>query len=1174
MKWSFAEAFLRTAAANLLLRLSSLRAETLVFDQPECAGLSGFRAHWDRPIPVAEDGLRVGVDKVVTNRGQTAIWGGDKPGPLCFDAVHRALLVRFPGAAEKIAAALAEGRRIEKVELRLPYLDEEIWPPGRVDYPVPDGYRYRMNWGVDQKWRERRPNWHAMAYALRKPWMADPVRGPTYNAAINGALYWKRFGALSPEEDRFPVPFGPTELSSMNPEGRMDVSAVLAEEAFGKTLADRLRVFSDYGFLLQKWEVYDARFLDGSDAYEWASSSGPRAILIWRPSLVVTLAAGLPQTVGAVAPLDVAALADQYRERPQGAPTAVVPSPERVQALNAALLARPAWMPEWQYAHVRQLMGLKSGGAVRPFFYWALPSHVVNRAIEEGQRAARAAGATSDPDYAVYLTWLDYWNGEPPRFWSGHLTAQQTITTWYQFREALPEPVQESIRRSWTAWLMPDRETAPTDRQRRDFTDTSGLLVHPMADDPRVGLAPDGTRAEWGQGYTYYKKTGDWRGNKSFYRSGFTRMMSTANFNSSATSGALLCGQIIGAERAIADGRAGLWHFPFWMWTHNAGVGQEYIDHYYWAIATAGNKLLADFCERTEDRMAGWSILQKAVNDLALGYHPNLKKLIGPASRTYLEHALGEQDGLYHILHVISPKGALSDVETGTLPALSANPQRPISAWGHDFPPEAVALQSLSGPWADPWFAEMVDEKPLPWSARMEKKVVSEGDWITTYFGVHYGLASIRRTPQRLHLLGHWRRRAERPASMRDVGTLDIRMGFNETRIAEDGEGVISPQGLYRIYQEGGRLLLLARPNLSYLADKTAIRSLQCTAALFNYEEPQPTWELYVDDQRIERLPASARFGQVITIRDGVTYLAIRPIPPSADPGRNAEILLEPGTPQEPLRHTGVRIQPALLVHAFLYRAEADLSASALEGLSNALVGMAVEFGDEASHGTFDLFRKAVKASRLAWADGRVVFEPAAGERWVADWETFTINGTDPLAALEARHLWQDTSLSQLGRGRLEKNGAVVEREELGEPLLLQTFPRQKRYVVMNLLPMWQTFAFREPGGVSLEADGRLSMGQWSVTESRNLDIRYHPFERWHGRIGDWGAEDARGADAEEPRLHQAPPPDQRAQSLFIRGIQGTPNVTLNGRDVTARLERVIREGAEAWRLPLDSSAH
>ena len=191
----------------------------------------------------------------------------------------------------------------------------------------------------------------------------------------------------------------------------------------------------------------------------------------------------------------------------------------------------------------------------------------------------------------------------------------------------------------------------------------------------------------------------------------------------------------------MADGRAGLMQFPFWMWTHSAGVGQEYIDHYYWAIATAGNKVFPDFCAQPEDRMAGWSIIEKTVNDLAGAYHPNLKKLLGPASRTYYEHVLGQQDGLYHILHVISPRGALSDLDTGTLPALTAagdatgRPARAISAWGHDYPAATVALQSMSGPWAAPWIMELVDEKPLPWSLVVEK----EGDPVVTYFGEHYG---------------------------------------------------------------------------------------------------------------------------------------------------------------------------------------------------------------------------------------------------------------------------------------------------------------------------------------------------------------------------------------------------------------------------------------------------
>ena len=335
--------------------------------------------------------------------------------------------------------------------------------------------------------------------------------------------------------------------------------------------------------------------------------------------------------------------------------------------------------------------------------------------------------------------------------------------------------------------------------------------------------------------------------------------------------------------------------------------------------------------------MAGWSIITKTVNDLAGGYHPNLKKLMGPASRTYYQHVLGQQDGLYHILHVLSPRGALSDTGSGGLPALTAekdangNRPRPLSAWGSDFPPEMVALQSMSGPWADPWVAELIDEKPLPWSALLEK----EGDPVCTYFGVNYGLTSIRQKPQRIHVLGQWRRKAELPTSMRDIGTLDMRIGFNQTRIANDGSGVISEQGHYRTYQHGNKLIMLARPNAAFLTQQKEIKSLQCTAALFNFEAPAPTWKIFVDDRKIAALPATAKYGQVITVHDGVTYLALRPLP-TDDLGRDAEITLEPGVAQEPAYHGGTRIQPALLINAYLYKKGAVIGAEAMKKLQAA----------------------------------------------------------------------------------------------------------------------------------------------------------------------------------------------------------------------------------------------
>ena len=613
----------------------------------------------------------------------------------------------------------------------------------------------------------------------------------------------------------------------------------------------------------------------------------------------------------------------------------------------------------------------------------------------------------------------------------------------------------------------------------------------------------------------------------------------------------------------MADGHAGLMQFPFWLWTHNAGVGQEYIDHYYWAIAIAGNKMFPDFCEQPEDRMAGRSILFKTVNDLANGWHPNLKKLVGGAtSRTYYEHVLGHQDGLYHILHVLSPRGALCDLDTGQLPALTAekdangNAPRPLGAWGHDYPAAAVALQSLSGPWAEPWLAAMIDEKPLPWHSLVEK----EGDPVTTWFGENYGLASIRQKPQRIHALGHWRRKTELPSSMRDVGTLDLRVGFNQTRIANDGEGVISEQGRYRVFQHRGKLILLARPQPAVIARQAAehpfgqrklpaqeIRSVQCTAALFNYEQPRPSWSIFVDDRKVEALPAAATYGQVITIQDGVSYLAIRPLP-TDDLGRDVEVGLEAGQSQTQPYHEFTNIQPALLINAYLYKRNAAIGGDAMKRLESAQTGFVVEMGDAAEHGSFEKFRAHVRGARLGGDKAGVTYQ-SGPDSLAAGWDAFTVNGKDPGAALKEGSLWQDTPLSQMGRRRLEKNGAVVERgsrhPELS--LFLHAFPRQKLYVASNPLPNYLDFRFREPGGIGIVADGACSMGRWAVKDSREIDIAYHAF-------GDPYRAGAEGV---------------MASLLFITGARDRPRVTLNGNEVTAALKPWKQGDADGWLVSL-----
>jgi hypothetical protein len=397
---------------------------------------------------------------------------------------------------------------------------------------------------------------------------------------------------------------------------------------------------------------------------------------------------------------------------------------------------------------------------------------------------------------------------------------------------------------------------------------------------------------------------------------------------------------------------------------------------------------------------------------------------------------------------------------------------------------------------------------------------------------------------------------------MRDIGTLDMRVGFNQTQIANDGAGVISEEGIYRTFQDGNRLIMLAKPKPQVIQQMAAehqyghrkqpaqeIKSVQCTAALFSYEQPQPTWQIFVGDKKIDALPATAKFGQVITVRDGVSYLALRALP-TTDVGRDAEVTLEAGQPQMEAYHEAVNVQPALLVNAYFYKKDAPIAADALKQLEGGLGGFVVEMGDEAEYGSFEKFRQHIQKGKLDAADKDLTYV-SGSDTLKASWDAFTVNGKDPVAGFRERHLWQDTSLSQMGRKSLEKNGAVLDRGPLHPELnmLLQTFPKQKIYVATNMLPNYLLYGFREPGGVKIVADGACSMGRWAVKDSREIDIRYTPF----GGIYRERAE-KEGAVA---------------STLFVSGTKEKPKVMLNGKDVTAGLKASKQDGTDGWLIPL-----
>jgi len=592
---------------------------TLTFDKVETACISGFREKWDMPLP----------------------------GEMVFDAVHRSLLVRFPGAAEKIAAQAAKGYKVDQVELLLPFEDTEFDPP----------YKVRWSFGGRELYEKVKPQWHAVAWALRRPWIADEELGPTFNAYINGAGYWARYGAQDTEKDRFPLRFGPAEVSYKQTVGRMDVTAALSDATFGKTLAERLRRLEDCGFLLRKWEVYDFRFRkNGDGAYEWQVATGGHGIRIKPPRLVVTLIADAKAaSIGRLAPgADVRALAAELKETGTGGkPTALMPTEEELKAIIERFrLKRPDWMPRWQWERVQELDAL--GGGYR------IPT------TPEG-----------------YAKWIDNMLSDPPRYWNGW-DVPDRLLTWYLYADALPAPVREHYCINyWKAWLMPDRPTSELD--------------HPQA----IEL--------WYKGRNkYYEETGDWRGNASFFRDGYCYVMSTMNFNHTAAMGALLAGNIIGSQYAMQDGRHGLEHWPLRTWVWYDGTTQESIDHYYFALTLSGQKMFADFGPTHLDRMMGRSMLAKSVEELTSAYHPGLRHFISSSQRTAGQYVFVTQDGLQHIVHTLSRSGALHDLDNSNIPG----GMEPI---GHDTPPGRIAQQTVTGPWAPQWVSYMVDEKPLPY---------------------------------------------------------------------------------------------------------------------------------------------------------------------------------------------------------------------------------------------------------------------------------------------------------------------------------------------------------------------------------------------------------------------------------------------------------------------------
>ncbi len=146
--------------------------------------------------------------------------------------------------------------------------------------------------------------------------------------------------------------------------------------------------------------------------------------------------------------------------------------------------------------------------------------------------------------------------------------------------------------------------------------------------------------------------------------------------------------------------------------------------------------------------------------------------------------------------------------------------------------------------------------------------------------------------------MAQWVRAPAKSTTMDDLGTLTVRYAANTPDLVTTGDGIAIQAGLPLTFQSRNRAIIFTKPHgsrdrlLAALGDK-GVTQLATVIGLWNFAAKKD-WELYADGKRIESFPARLSARQRILIKDGVTYLAILPLP-SADLGRSAEIEIGPG---------------------------------------------------------------------------------------------------------------------------------------------------------------------------------------------------------------------------------------------------------------------------------------
>lgn len=1078
---------------------------------------------------VAAAAIAIESEAVQTAVLDPAHWDTTYAGERYFDAL-RPMLVRFPGIGAAVHAKMREGHRLLSATLVLEWAKTEGASPERG----------RHGWGAEQDYAAKPGEWSVLVRAVLRPWdTTDRALAPTAAAFVNGRAYWERVCGRAEGTDRSRTVLGPTPLHHASPVARIDVTSLLTSPELGKTLGQRLRALEERGLQVLKRELFDPRYngQDGHwfDVYSWRPGIGYMRIWVKPPKLVMTLGvdAGAADVAGRLpAALDFGELIKGLQTRPQG--RAPVVRPADWAERRRAHTERPAAMPNWQWKRVQEL-----------------------REISGHDLGGLDAGAFLAEDDETYWKGCRRLLTEYPRWWAGHLTTNRILLP-LAYGDVLPEPLHEHLRTYWTAWLHPDIADVENPRLRGYFRQYS-----------------------WSLG--------------------------TQNFNTNAVAGCYLGGEYLGSENVLRDGRWGVENVMLRNWGFYNGANQEVGDTYYQALSVAGLQMVARFAQDPLYRLMGRIASERQVEQLIAMYNPGLRRMTHPMGRGEMKYQCLFQDGPYHALHTLSRSGVLMDMDAGV-----RGSKYGISVFGNEGPPGRMAALM---PWAPGHWANMVDDKPLPWSAKARwwHLDADEGpaEWHINYLTRNYTLSSRSEDGQPVTTAtAQWRRSGDQVSHMEELSTLQLGYGTNGW--------VFQSIGPYATIQHNNKLLamkplplrqwLRTPPNPDYAGGWRAkqLKDLDCFAlhssiAIMTFGDVTDR-EVWVNDQRIDQLSGAssppvtdpkyafeknlrttgknsvfAKNGDLILIRDGVTYVAL--IPLCANPlARDQEVEL-------------AYEWPVLYVHSFIYRGGAALDLDQyFNAPRKATAGFVVELGARDEHESFEKFRQHLNAARLsltwnadrecndiAYASGpdalRMNFRPGTKAEWnrpsAGQLLERRVNGQWPYLP---RGIQRDTPWSVQGStGRLEKNGAVLESEP-GHRTYLLCEPTSGVVTAYNPMPDPIWLRLRTPQGATLRADGRLGLARIEVEPANRRVTIEHRLKPAQRKRADLARVIALGGFANEPQVTLN---GERAALRAIKlGGQDGYAVGLSGKRPSEREAQAwLPEGDVRWQRARASNA-